>query len=54
MVAPRLSLRLIGIESFLLEDASLDGGIVAGARLLQTDHGVLHVDAHLIGGLLEI
>ena len=44
---------LVGIESLLLQGAGLDGGGISRARLLQSDHRVLHVDANLVDVLLQ-
>ena len=44
---------LVGIERFALEVAGLNRGIVADACLLQTDHGILDIDSHLIDSALQ-
>ena len=47
-------LLLVGVEGLLRKDSRLHRRVVAGARLLQADHGVLHVHAHLVDLLLQI
>ena len=41
----QVQLLLIGVKRLLRKHAGLHGGVVARARLLQADHGVLHVHA---------
>src|SRR5258708_10092689 len=41
-------LLLLGIHGLLLAHARLLLRLITGTRLLHTDHGVLHLDAHLV------
>ena len=44
---------LVGVQRLLLKIARFHSGGVSGARLLQADHSVLHVDANLVDILLQ-
>ena len=50
---PKLILSLIGRQGLLLQVPRFDGRVIAGARLLQSDHRVLHVHADLVDVLLQ-
>ena len=47
-------LPLVRIQSLLRESERFHRGIVSRTRLLESNHGILYVDANLIGALLQI